>query len=63
MLRPAAYRDLCETITAECGSGKKTIIDHDPSRADDGMSVKAVRFAATLVRYQALFDERASGPI
>jgi hypothetical protein len=56
LLRPAAYRDLCETITGACG-GERTIIDHDPSRVDDDMSVKAARYTTTLLRYQALFGQ------
>jgi hypothetical protein len=62
MLRPVAYRDLCEKITVECG-GERAIIDHDPRRVSDDMSVKASRFSSTLLRYQTLFGERASGPI
>jgi hypothetical protein len=62
VLRPAAYRDLYETITSEC-RGERAIIDHDPSRVSNDRSAKSSRFSRTLLRYQALFGERPPQPI
>jgi hypothetical protein len=47
----------------QSGASGEAVIDHDPGRADDDMSAKAMRFTATMLRYQALFGERASAPI
>jgi hypothetical protein len=49
LLRPAVYRDLCQTITGACG-GERAMVDHDPSRVDDDISMKAARYVTTLLR-------------